>query len=83
MLVGHFNAEDSGTCLSDVLFEVNAKNIVNNYGCCKSVKNRSCIDLVITNSRSASNTVTIITGLFDFQINGNYCSKNSLCKFDS
>ena len=49
MLVGHFNAEDSGTCLSDVLFEINAKNIVNNYTCCKSVENRSCIDLVITN----------------------------------
>ena len=49
MLVAHFNAEDSGTCLSDVLFEINAKNIVNNYTCCKSVENRSCIDLVITN----------------------------------
>ena len=50
MLVGDFNAEDSETCLSNFLFEINAENIITNYTCYKSVEKASCIDLVITNS---------------------------------
>ena len=67
MLVGDLNAEDSGTCLSNFLFKINAKNIVNSFTFCKSVKNPSCIDFVITNSLlSFQNTVTTTTGLSDF-----------------
>ena len=52
-VIEDFNAEDSETCLSNFLFELNAivnKTVVNNYTYCKSVKNPSCIDLGITNS---------------------------------
>ena len=31
MLVADYNAEDSETCLSNFLFEINVKNIVTNY----------------------------------------------------
>ena len=67
MIVWDFNAEDSETCLSNFLAEINAKNIVNNYTCYKSIENHSCIDLVIANSPlSFQNMVTITTGLSDF-----------------
>ena len=67
MLVEDFNAEDSETYLSNFLLEINAKNIVNNYTCHKSVENPSCIDFVIKNiPLSFQNTVTITTGLSDF-----------------
>ena len=66
MLVWDFNAE-AETCLSNFLSEINAKNIINNYACYKSVENHSCIDLVIANSPlSFQNMVTITTGLSDF-----------------
>ena len=68
MLVGGFNAEDSETFnLSNFLFEINAKIIVHNYTCYKSVENPSCIDLVITSSPlNFQYTVTIATGLSGF-----------------
>ena len=60
MLVGEFNAEDTETCLSNFLVKLNAKNIY-----FMSVKNPSCIDLVIANSRMRfQNTIT--TGIFGF-----------------
>ena len=66
MLVWDFNAE-AETCLSNFLSEINAKSIINNYTCYKSVENHSCIDLVITNSPlDFQNMVTITTGLSDF-----------------
>ena len=46
ILVGDFNAEDSETCLSNFLFEINAKNVVKNCICWKNVENPSCIDFV-------------------------------------
>ena len=67
ILVRGFNAEDSETCLSNFLFEINAKNIVNNYTCYKSVENANCTDLAITiTPLSFQNTVAITTYLSDF-----------------
>ena len=67
MLIGDFNAEDSEPCLGNFLFEHNAKNIVKDHTCFKSVENPSCIDLVITNSTSSfQNTTVVSTGLSDF-----------------
>ena len=46
---------------------MNAKNIVKEATCYKSLSNASCIDLVITNSASSfQNTKEISTGLSDF-----------------
>ena len=46
---------------------MNAKNIVKEPTCYKSLSNPSCIDLVITNSSSSfQNTKTISKGLSDF-----------------
>ena len=61
---------DSEAFLSNVLFELNAKKLVSNYTCYKSVKNSSCINLTITNSPMSfinRNTLTTTTGLSDFQ----------------
>ena len=46
---------------------MNAKNIVKEPTCYKSLSNPSCIDLVITNSSSSfQNTEAILTGLSDY-----------------
>ena len=67
MLVGDFNVENSETCTLIFLFEINSRNIVNNYTCHKSVENPSCIDIVIKNSPlSFQNTVAAKIGFFDF-----------------
>ena len=67
MLIGDFNADGSEPCLSQFRFEINAKNIVKEPTCFKSLSNPSCIDLVITNSSSNfQNTKAISTGLSDF-----------------
>ena len=67
VLIGDFSAEVSEASLSNLLFEIDAKNIVNNYACYTSVENPSCIYVFITNSTlNFQNTVTITTGLFDF-----------------
>ena len=39
MLFGDFNTEVSETYFSSFLLQINAKNIVNNYTCYKSVEN--------------------------------------------
>ena len=50
-----------------ISFEMNAKNIVKEPTCYKSLSNPSCIDLVITNSSSSfQNTKTISIGLSNF-----------------
>ena len=55
------------SCLRDFLYEHNAKNLVKQNTCFKSIENPSCIDLFITNfSRCFQNTTTISTGLSDF-----------------
>ena len=67
MLVGDFNAEESEPCLSQFLYEYNAKNIVKENTCFKNALNPSCIDLFITNSPlSFQNTTTVTNGLSDF-----------------
>ena len=67
MVIGDFNAEESEPYLSQFLFEMNSKNIVNEPTCSKSLSNPGYIDLVITNSSSNfQNTKTISTGLLDF-----------------
>ena len=67
MLIGDFNADESGHCLSQFLFEMNAKNILKEPTCYKSLSNPDCIDLVITNSSSSfQNTKAISTGLSNF-----------------
>ena len=67
MLIGDFNAEESEPCLLQFLFEMNAKNIVKEPICYKSLSNPSYIDLVIANSSSSfQNTKAISTGLSVF-----------------
>ena len=67
MIVGDFNAKESEPCLSQFLYEYNAKNIVKESTCFKNVLNPSCIDLFITNSPlSSQNTVAVTNGLSDF-----------------
>ena len=67
MLVGDFIAEESEPCLSQFLYEYNAKNIKENT-CFKNALNPSCIDLFITNSPlSFQNKIAVSNGLFDFR----------------
>ena len=67
MFVGDFNVEESEPCLSQFLFKMNAKNIVKEPTCFKSLSNLSSIDLVITNNSSNfQNTKAILTDLLDF-----------------
>ena len=54
ILIGDFDLEESEPYLSRFLFEINAKKIVMEPICYKSLSNPSCIDLVITNSSSSS-----------------------------
>ena len=72
MLVGDFNAEESEPCLSQFLYEYNAKNIVKESTCFKNVLNASCIDLFIANSpMSFQNTIDFL-----ISINGNLSNEN-------
>ena len=67
LLAGDFNTEVTNNFLEDFLFEHNAKNLVNEPTCFKSLNNPSCIDLFLTNTpQSFQNTATITTGLSDF-----------------
>ena len=53
MLMGDFNVEELEPCLSQFLFEMNAKNIAEEHTCYKSLSNQNCIDLVIANRSSS------------------------------
>ena len=67
LLEGDFNMEEDETLLSNFLNDYQAKNLVKDKTCFKSLENPSCIDLYITNSyRSFQNTTTVSTGLSDF-----------------
>ena len=48
VLLGDFNMHENETILSDFLNACNAKNIVKNKTCFKSIEIPSCVDLVIT-----------------------------------
>ena len=66
MLVGDFNAEESEPCLSQFLYEYNARKHVKENTCFKNALNPSCIDLFITNSPlSFQNTIAVSNGLSD------------------
>ena len=68
MLAGDFNAEESKPWISQFIDEYNAKNIVQEDTCFKSVLNPSCIDLLITNSLlSFQNTIAVSNGLSGFR----------------
>ena len=57
---------ESEACLSQFLFEYNAKNIAKKSTCFKNTLNLSCIDLFITNNPlSFQNTTAVSDGLFD------------------
>ena len=49
-LIGDFSAEDTEPCLSQFLFEYDAKKFLSEITCFKSIDNRSSINLFITNS---------------------------------
>ena len=67
LLAGDFNVEDVEPSLDSFLYKYEAKNLVKNKTCFKSITNPSCVDLLITNSyRSFQHTTTISTGLSDF-----------------
>ena len=48
VLLGDFNVQENETILSEFLNAYNAKNIVKNKTCFKSIENPSCVDLIIT-----------------------------------
>ena len=67
LLAGDFNVEEEESCLREFLYEYNAKNLVKEKTCFKSIDNPSCIDLFLTNSyQNFQNTTTVATGLSDF-----------------
>ena len=67
LLVGDFNAQEFEPRLNDFLVEYDAKNLVKENTCFKSMENPSCIDLFITNRpRCFMKTTTLSTGLSDF-----------------
>ena len=67
LLAGDFNIQEEKSCIKDFLDQYDAKNMVKENTCYKSMENPSCIDLLITNkSKSFQNTVTVSTGLSDY-----------------
>ena len=67
LLAGDFNVEEHQPCMQDFLNDFNAKNLVKENTCFKSINNPSCIDLFLTNSyNSFQKTTTVSTGLPDF-----------------
>ena len=48
VLLGDFNVQENETILSEFLNAYNAKNIVKNKTCFKSIENPSCVDLIVT-----------------------------------
>ena len=67
LLAGDFNMEEDDEPLHNFLYERNAKNLVKEKTCFKSMTNPSCIDLFITDSpNSFQHTTTVPIGLSDF-----------------
>ena len=67
LLAGDFNVQEEDDSLKEFLDEFNAKKLVKDKTCFKSLDNPSCIDLFITNSyQSFQKTTTVCTGLSDF-----------------
>ena len=67
LLAGDFNVQEHQPCMQDFLIDFNAKNLVKENTCFKSINNPSCIDLFLTDSyNSFQKTTTVSTGLSDF-----------------
>ena len=67
LLAGDFNGQEEDDSLKEFLDEFNAKNLVKDKTCFKSLDNPSCIDLFITNSyQRFQKTTTVFTDLSDF-----------------
>ena len=67
VLIGDFNMSDSDQCFSDFNSQYDAKNIVKEPTCFKSLNNPSTIDLIVTNTpRSFWNTKTFKNSLSDY-----------------
>ena len=67
LLAGDFNIEEGEEVLDDFLSSRGVRNLVKEPTCFKILNNRSCIDLLLTNSyRSFQNTTVVTTGLSDF-----------------
>ena len=66
VLLGEFNLQENETILSEFLNAYNAKNIIKNKTCFKSIENPSCVDLIITdNPGSFQHTIVFETGISD------------------
>ena len=67
LIAGDLNVQEHVSSIQNFLEEFNAKNLVKEKTCFKSLDNPSCIDLFLTNSpQSFQNTTTVSTGLSDF-----------------
>ena len=66
-LVDDFTSEETGTVLSAFLNSHDAKNMVKEKTCFKSMNNPTCVDLLISNKEKCFKSATTIdTGLSDF-----------------
>ena len=67
VLAGYFNNQESTICLRDFLEEYEAKNLVKENTCFKSVSNPNCVNLFLTNNpHKFQNTTAFSTGLSDY-----------------
>ena len=67
ILAGDFNAEVSETKMELFLGTYGLSSLIHEKTCFKSLKNPSCIDLFLTNSRNSfKNSTVISSGLSDF-----------------
>ena len=57
-LVGDFNSEETETVFSKFLNSHNAKNVVKEKTCFKSMKNPTCVDLLISNKEKCFKSAT-------------------------
>ena len=66
VLLDDFNVQENETILSEFLDGCNAKNLVKNKTCFKSIENPPCVDLIITDKPgSFQHTNVFVTGISD------------------
>ena len=63
VLLGDFNVQENETILSEFLNAYNAKNIVKNKTCFKSIENPSCVDLITDKPGGFQHTNVFETGI--------------------
>ena len=67
IVLGNFNAETSNPIISEFCATYNLKNLIKEPTCFKSLKNPTCIDLILTNRpKCFQNSNVFETGLSDF-----------------